>query len=141
MDKRQRPIGVFDSGVGGLTVASAIKQLLPHENIVYFGDTAHLPYGDKSADAIRGYSHHIADFLLEHDAKMILIACNSASASAFDMPDRNIFRESHWFLMLLIRLLIMSALKGFSNVGVIGTKRTISSGTYEKKIHGDSSGD
>ena len=133
MDKSQRPIGVFDSGVGGLTVASAIKQILPHENIVYFGDTAHLPYGDKSADAIRGYSHHIADFLLEHDAKMILIACNSASASAYDSL-RETYSGKALVLDVINPVVEYITSKGFSNVGVIGTKRTISSGTYEKKI-------
>ena len=79
-----QPIGIFDSGVGGLTVAHAIKQLLPGESLIYFGDTAHLPYGDKSAELIRFYSKRIADFLLSHNSKVILVACNSASASAFD---------------------------------------------------------
>ena len=77
---KNQPIGIFDSGVGGLTVAHAIKQLLPGESIIYFGDTAHLPYGDKSADAIKSYSRRITEFLLEHQAKVILVACNSASA-------------------------------------------------------------
>src|SRR5664280_350672 len=81
---KEQPIGIFDSGVGGLTVAHAIKQILPGENLIYFGDTAHLPYGDKSAESIRYYSGKITEFLLEHDAKVVLIACNSASASAFD---------------------------------------------------------
>lgn len=82
-DKRNNPIGLFDSGVGGLTVANAIRQILPDESLVYFGDTAHLPYGDKSAESIVGYSEKIAGFLLEKGVKLILIACNSASASAY----------------------------------------------------------
>jgi glutamate racemase len=81
---KNQPIGIFDSGVGGLTVAHAIKQILPAENLIYFGDTAHLPYGDKSEEAIKFYSGKITEFLLEHGAKVVLIACNSASASAFD---------------------------------------------------------
>jgi len=81
---KEQPIGIFDSGVGGLTVAHAIKQLLPGESLIYFGDTAHLPYGDKSADSIKYYSRKITEFLLEQNAKVILVACNSASASAFD---------------------------------------------------------
>jgi glutamate racemase len=133
MENKQQPIGVFDSGVGGLTVASAIKQILPHENIIYFGDTAHLPYGDKSAEAIRSYSHRITEFLLGYDAKMILIACNSASASAFESL-RETFSDRTIILDVINPVVDYIALKSFSNVGVIGTKRTISSGTYEKKI-------
>jgi len=71
MEASNRPIGVFDSGVGGLTVAQAIRQILPGEQIVYFGDTAHLPYGDKSEEAIRGYSRKITEFLLGYDAKVV----------------------------------------------------------------------
>ena len=68
------PIGIFDSGIGGLTVAYAIKNLLPHESMVYFGDTAHLPYGDKSEAAIQAYSIKIADVLLKKGCKVIVIA-------------------------------------------------------------------
>ena len=78
-----QPIGIFDSGIGGLTVANAIARLLPNEKLVYFGDTAHLPYGDKSPQAIKGYSVRIAEFLLEQNCKTVIIACNTASASAF----------------------------------------------------------
>ena len=73
---KEQPIGIFDSGVGGLTVAHAIKQILPYENLIYFGDTAHLPYGDKSAEAIESYSRKITEFLIEHNAKVVVIACN-----------------------------------------------------------------
>ncbi len=76
-------IGLFDSGVGGLTVAAAIRTILPGEKMIYFGDTAHLPYGDKSKDTIIRYSLDITDFLLQKDCKVILIACNSASSNAF----------------------------------------------------------
>ena len=81
----QSPIGIFDSGIGGLTVAREVKKLLPNEQIVYFGDTAHLPYGDKSTAAIQAYSVKIADVLIKETCKLILIACNSASAAAFDL--------------------------------------------------------
>ena len=84
MDKNA-PIGIFDSGVGGLTVAQAVKNLLPKEDMIYFGDSAHLPYGDKSAATIQAYSIKITDILLERGCKVILIACNSASAAAFDL--------------------------------------------------------
>ena len=89
---KEQPIGIFDSGVGGLTVAHAIKQILPGESLIYFGDTAHLPYGDKSAESIRYYSQRITEFLLDHNAKVVLVACNSASASAFDSLKKE-FRE------------------------------------------------
>ena len=75
------PIGVFDSGIGGLTVANAITKALPKENLIYFGDTAHLPYGDKSADAIRFFCLRIGKFLLDRGCKMIVVACNSKSQS------------------------------------------------------------
>src|ERR1700749_3524856 len=79
-----QPIGIFDSGIGGLTVANAIQKVLPHESLIYFGDTAHLPYGDKSPDSIKYYSIRIAQFLLQKKAKVIVIACNTASSLAYD---------------------------------------------------------
>jgi len=78
-----QPIGVFDSGIGGLTVAYAIKELLPRENMIYFGDTAHLPYGDKSEAAIQAYSIKISDLLVKKGCKVIVIACNSACSAAY----------------------------------------------------------
>src|SRR6478735_10951766 len=80
-----QPIGIFDSGIGGLTVAQAVRQTLPDEQIVYFGDTAHLPYGDKSTASIQAYSVKICDVLLKQNCKVILIACNSASAAAYEL--------------------------------------------------------
>jgi glutamate racemase len=130
---KEQPIGIFDSGVGGLTVAHAIKQILPVENLVYFGDTAHLPYGDKSAEAIEYYSGRITEFLLSHNAKVVLVACNSASASAFDT-----LKEEFEGRTLLVDVIdpVVNYLgnRNFKKIGVIGTKRTISSGTYESKI-------
>jgi len=130
---KHQPIGIFDSGVGGLTVAHAIKQILPGESLVYFGDTAHLPYGDKSAESIRYYSQKITEFLLEHDSKIILIACNSASASAFDSLKKDF--EGKTILIDVINPVVnYLTTRHFNKIGVIGTKRTISSGTYEQKI-------
>src|SRR4029078_1169976 len=80
-----QPIGIFDSGIGGLTVAHSIVKFLPKENIIYFGDTAHLPYGDKSTAAIQSYAVKIAHMLLQQNCKLILIACNSASAAAYEL--------------------------------------------------------
>ena len=130
---KHQPIGVFDSGVGGLTVASAVKQILPGESLIYFGDTAHLPYGDKSAESISYYSHRITEFLLEKDAKVVLVACNSASASAFGSLKRE-FSEKVLLFDVIDPVVDYIASRHLAKVGVIGTKRTISSGTYEQKI-------
>ena len=128
-----QPIGIFDSGVGGLTVAHAIKQILPEESLIYFGDTAHLPYGDKSAESIRNYSQRITEFLLEHDSKVIVIACNSASASAFDSL-KGKFGKKTILIDVIDPVVDYLSTRNFNKIGVIGTKRTISSGTYELKI-------
>jgi len=128
-----QPIGIFDSGVGGLTVAHAIKQILPGESLIYFGDTAHLPYGDKSAESIRNYSQRITEFLLEHDSKVIVIACNSASASAFDSL-KGKFGTKTILIDVIDPVVDYLSTRNFNKIGVIGTKRTISSGTYELKI-------
>jgi glutamate racemase len=130
---KEQPIGIFDSGVGGLTVAHAIKQILPGESLVYFGDTAHLPYGDKSAESIRFYSQRITEFLLDHNAKVVLIACNSASASAFESLKEQ-FNDKTIIIDVIDPVVEYIGTRNFSRIGVIGTKRTISSGTYEKKI-------
>ena len=130
---KEQPIGIFDSGVGGLTVAHAIKQILPGESIIYFGDTAHLPYGDKSAESIKYYSQRITEFLLEHNSKVVLVACNSASASAFDSLKME-FQEKTILLDVIDPVVDYLSTRNFNKIGVIGTKRTISSGTYEKKI-------
>jgi glutamate racemase len=130
---KKQPIGIFDSGVGGLTVAHAIKQILPGESLIYFGDTAHLPYGDKSAESIRYYSQRITEFLLDHNSKVVLVACNSASASAFDSLKME-FQEKTILFDVIDPVVDYLGTRNFDKIGVIGTKRTISSGTYEKKI-------
>ncbi|MDA0779080.1 MAG: glutamate racemase, partial [Bacteroidetes bacterium] len=79
MIKASQPIGVFDSGLGGLTILKALQIKLPNEQFIYFGDTAHLPYGDKSEDALVGYVTAITRFLKEKNCKMIVVACNSAT--------------------------------------------------------------
>lgn len=136
---KEQPIGIFDSGVGGLTVAHAIKQMLPNESLIYFGDTAHLPYGDKSAESIKTYSRRITEFLLEHKAKVVLVACNSASASAFDTL-KNEFGEQTILIDVIDPVVEYIGTRNFNKVGVIGTKRTISSGTYATKLKEKSPG-
>ncbi len=130
---RNKAIGLFDSGVGGLTVASAIKQILPGESLIYYGDTAHLPYGDKSAEAIIGYSKKISRFLLDNDAKVVLVACNSASASSISAL-REEFGKQVILIDVIEPVVNYIASKNFKKVGVIGTKRTVESGSYDKKI-------
>jgi glutamate racemase len=136
---KEKPIGIFDSGVGGLTVAHAIKQILPGENLVYFGDTAHLPYGDKSAESIRYYSRKITEFLLNHDSKVVLVACNSASASAFDTLKKE-FHDKTILIDVIDPVVDYLGSRNFRKIGVIGTKRTITSGTYDQKLHEKSPG-
>jgi glutamate racemase len=132
-DKAAAPIGIFDSGIGGLTVAKAIVDALPHESIMYFGDTAHMPYGEKSADAIRYYSLKIAKFLLDKDCKMIVIACNSASSAAYHTL-LDFFRGQALIVNVVDPLVDYVVQQGFHKVGVIATKATINSRIYEQKI-------
>lgn len=130
-----RAIGVFDSGVGGLTVAKALSKLLPNENLVYFGDTAHLPYGDKSPEAIQNYSLGIAKYLIEaHQVKAILIACNSASAVAFNALQDRFSAVVPIFNVIDPVARYIGLESNFSKVGVIGTRATVTSKTYTNKI-------
>lgn len=133
-EKNNRPIGIFDSGIGGLTVADAIRQLLPNENLIYFGDTAHLPYGDKSEAAIQAYSIKIADVLLRQGCKVIVIACNSASSAAYELLREYVRKDAH--IINVIDPMVEAVVTGFRNktIGLIGTKRTVQSGIYARKI-------
>jgi glutamate racemase len=128
------PIGIFDSGIGGLTVAAAIHRILPEEQLIYFGDTAHLPYGDKSPEAIRSYSLNIGRFLLNQGCKMIIIACNTASSHAFDALASEIGAKVP--VINVIDPVVETIVKAnkYHHVGVIGTKSTIQSGLYASKI-------
>jgi glutamate racemase len=134
MSNVNAPVGLFDSGVGGLTVASAIRLALPSEQMIYFGDTAHLPYGDKSKETIISYSTGITKFLLEKGCKVILIACNSASSNAFNEVKE--FVGDRAVVMNVIDPVInyVAGEEGIRNIGVIGTKATINSETYSKGI-------
>ena len=129
-----QPIGVFDSGIGGLTVAHAITKLLPAESMIYFGDTAHLPYGDKSEAAIQAYSIKIADILLTKGCKVIVIACNSASSAAYALLKEYVRNDIH--IINVIDPMVSFVLDQFAGkrIGLIGTKRTVQSGVYSKKI-------
>lgn len=127
------PIGVFDSGVGGLTVLKSLTELLPREDFIYVGDTARVPYGTKSAEAVRRFSLEIAGFLARRKVKLMVVACNTASALA--LPD---LRRSCGFPVLgVIEPGARAALAASSarKVGVIGTEATIRSGAYEHALH------
>jgi glutamate racemase len=127
------PIGIFDSGIGGLTVVKAVREALPAENIIYFGDTARVPYGIKSEETVRSYALEITDFLMKRDVKMILIACNTVSASA-----RNQIQEKAGDIPVLdvITAGTRAAMQypKHKHIGVIGTLATIGSKAYDKAI-------
>ena len=129
-----QPIGIFDSGIGGLTVASALVKLLPKENIIYFGDTAHLPYGDKSASTIQAYSVKIAHMLLQQNCKLILIACNSASAAAYELVKEYVASKAAVMNVIDPTIHLLKENYAKKHIGLIGTRQTVNSNVYKKKI-------
>jgi len=134
-DLATQPIGIFDSGIGGLTVAQAIKELLPNEALIYFGDTAHLPYGDKSEAAVQAYSIKIADILLQKKCKVIVIACNSASSAAYELLTEYTGKKAKVINVIDPMVKLVEHHYSGKNIGLIGTKRTVNSDIYGKKIH------
>jgi len=131
---KDQPIGVFDSGIGGLTVAHSIRKVLPNESMIYFGDTAHHPYGDKSEAAIQAYSIKIADVLVRKGCKVIVIACNSASSAAYELLKEYVQKDIQ--IINVIDPMVELVTQNFAGkqVGLIGTKRTVQSGVYVRKI-------
>lgn len=133
--QKHQPIGVFDSGIGGLTVANAISKLLPNEQIVYFGDTAHLPYGDKSKELVQHYAIKITEFLLhQKNCKAVVIACNTASAAAYET-----LRDNYKGVLPVINVIdpmieAVIADDSIKKVGIIATRTTINSGVYQEKF-------
>lgn len=130
-----RPIGFFDSGLGGLTCIPHITKLLPKEKIIYFGDTARTPYGSKAVSTIKGFCRQIADFLVRNDVKMIVIACNTVSATCLhDLQER--FPEVPVVgIISPAAARIAKVCTKDNNIGIIGTKVTIQSGEYKKQVH------
>jgi len=127
-----KPIGVFDSGIGGLTILKEMIELLPNENFIYFGDTARIPYGTRSKETVKRYTFECLDFLVSKGVKALVIACNSATASAleeakerYDVPVFGVIKPG-----------AAAAVKSTQNkqIGIIATKRTITSGAYQKEI-------
>jgi glutamate racemase len=127
-----RPIGVFDSGIGGLTVVKALRELLPNETIVYLGDTARVPYGGKSATTVERYSLEMAAMLLEENVKLVVIACNSASAVALTRLEQTLSVPVIGVIKPGAHAAIVATRRG--HVGVIGTRATIKSGAYEREL-------
>ena len=129
---RDRPIGVFDSGIGGLTVVSALRELLPNERIFYLGDTARVPYGGKSAATVERYSLEITAMLLAENCKTIVVACNTASALALPRLESTIPVPITGVIWPGARAAVAATRNG--HIGVIGTRATIKSGAYERAI-------
>jgi glutamate racemase len=125
-------IGIFDSGVGGMTVARAVETLLPDYQIIYYGDLARTPYGSKSPEAIIDYSMENTRFLLEHGAKVIIIACNSAASVASDILRQRFTVPIFEVISPAVKRAVDTTLIG--NIGIIGTRATIRSGIYDQKI-------
>jgi glutamate racemase len=127
-----RPIGIFDSGIGGLTVLAALRALLPDERFLYLGDTARLPYGTKSVDTVVRYARRAAAYLAEHDIKLLVVACNTASAAALEPLAGS--TPVPVIGVVLPGARAAAAATGGS-VGVIGTESTIASRAYERALH------
>ncbi len=130
---KTKAIGVFDSGIGGLTVVSEIIKELPTENIIYFGDTARVPYGNKSTETIKRFSQQVVEFLLSQGVKLIVVACNTVSAVAIDWLKKK-------YPLPIVGVHDASVKKAIESgagkcIGVIGTRATIESKMYPIKIH------
>src|ERR1700733_833484 len=126
-----RPIGVFDSGIGGMTVVKEIFTTVPHESIVYFGDTARVPYGSKSVETVQRYAREDAELLLAYDVKMIVVACNTVSATALGEVER---MAKDIPVIGMIGPCAKEAVRSTKNgkIGIIGTEATIASRAYER---------
>jgi glutamate racemase len=126
-----RPIGIFDSGIGGLTVLAALTARLPHERFIYLGDTARLPYGTKSAETVKRYALRAGLFLAQHDIKMLVVACNTASAAALPVLE-------HALTVPVVGVVEPGARAAVrvssGRIGVIATESTITSGAYEQAV-------
>lgn len=127
-----RPIGIFDSGIGGLTVVSALRRVLPNESIFYLGDTARVPYGGKSPATVQRYSQEIAALLLGENAKTIVVACNTASALALSTLEETLPVDVTGVIVPGAKAATAATRNG--HIGVIGTRATIKSGAYERAL-------
>lgn len=130
------PIGIFDSGIGGLTVARAVLDILPQESLIYVGDTKHTPYGDKDLSQVAKYSLDIMDRLVAEGVKMLVIACNTASCAILETARERYQKQAGIPVVEVIEPAVENALRHTRNgrVGVIGTRATIASGIYQKQL-------
>lgn len=129
---KNRPIGIFDSGVGGLTVARSIRRVLPNEDIIYFGDTARVPYGNKSRSTIIRFAREIMDFMMKKQVKMIVVACNTASSLGLPLLKKGYTVPVMGVITPGVKKAVGLSKNG--KIGVIGTKSTTSSGSYEREL-------
>ena len=127
-----RPIGMFDSGLGGLTVARAVIDLLPHEDVIYFGDTARNPYGPRPVDEVRSFALQITDLLVGEDVKLVVVACNSAESAAFYESTGRYETPIVTVIEPGVRAGIASTRNG--KIGVIGTEATVESRAYDREV-------
>lgn len=130
--QQAKPIGVFDSGIGGLTVVKALMKQFPHENIVYFGDTARVPYGPKSPEVVREYAAQDTDFLVKHNVKMIVVACNTVSSVALEVVQKHSRAPVVGVIFPGAKAAVEATMK--KRIGVIGTVGTINSNAYTNAI-------
>lgn len=130
--KRERPIGIFDSGIGGLTVVKEVMRVLPGEDIVYFGDTARLPYGNKSARTVVKFSLENAGFLLKFKVKLIIVACNTSSSLAVGTLKRRLKVPILGVIKPAVKKVVQLTSQG--RIGVIGTRATVESMCYQRDI-------
>jgi glutamate racemase len=133
LSAKSKPIGVFDSGIGGLTVVAALRKVLPNESIFYLGDTARVPYGGKSAATVQRYSLEIASLLLDEHAKTVVVACNTASALALPQLSESVPVTVTGVILPGAQAAIAATRTG--HIGVIGTRATIKSGAYERALN------
>ncbi len=131
-EERDRPIGVFDSGIGGLTVVRALISALPHEHLIYLGDTARVPYGTRSASTVIRYARSCASLLSAHGLKMLVVACNTVSAVALDMLRVELDVPVVGVIGPGARMAVAASSSG--RIGVVGTKGTVRSGAYPRAV-------
>lgn len=128
---KNNPVGFFDSGVGGLSVYACFKKLLPAENTLYYGDLAHMPYGNKTKDELVSYARNILDFYKEKSVKAVVIACNTSSAQAYD-----VIKDEYEFKIypIIQSCAKVIASQGFRRIGVFATEATVNSGVYTQEL-------
>jgi len=137
-DRRQLPVAVFDSGVGGLTVLHECLVSLPHEDFVYLGDTARFPYGDRTVEELERFSMEIAEVLLQHRAKLLVVACNTATAAALPALQRRMLETTLGVdVLAVVRPEASKAVAATRNgrIGLLATPATVRSGAYEHAVH------